>query len=351
MKNFFKTLPTMVIMSAFLVALGSHGGALADELATYRSAHMQLSSRSSMSALVLGHKNPDTDSIIAALAAANLYQGRGIDAVAVAQGAPAPETEYVLNRFNLKSPEVVTSVAGKDIYLVDFSDLGQAPDDFKEANLKGIVDHHKLGDVTSDSPLECWIQPLGCSNTVLKLMHDYYGVKIPADLAGGMLCAILSDTLLFKSPTCTEADVKAAHELAEIACIKDIDVLGMDMFKAKSNLNAAPRDLIFRDFKDFDMNGKKIGIGQLELISLDMVSSDLKASLAQELAKVEGEGRDGAVLVLTDIMKEGSEILVSSKDLKDVILKALGASSEGEFLKGVMSRKKQVVPPLQKAVK
>ncbi len=351
MKNFFKTLPTMVIMSAFLVALGSHGGALADELAAYRSAHMQLSSMSSMSALVLGHKNPDTDSIIAALAAANLYQGRGIDAVAVAQGAPAPETEYVLNRFNLKSPEVVTSVAGKDIYLVDFSDLGQAPDDFKEANLKGIVDHHKLGDVTSDSPLECWIQPLGCSNTVLKLMHDYYGVKIPADLAGGMLCAILSDTLLFKSPTCTEADVKAAHELAEIACIKDIDVLGMDMFKAKSNLNAAPRDLIFRDFKDFDMNGKKIGIGQLELISLDMVSSDLKASLAQELAKVEGEGRDGAVLVLTDIMKEGSEILVSSKDLKDVILKALGASSEGEFLKGVMSRKKQVVPPLQKAVK
>ena len=304
-----------------------------------------------MSALVLGHKNPDTDSIIAALAAANLYQGRGIDAVAVAQGAPAPETEYVLNRFNLKSPEVVTSVAGKDIYLVDFSDLGQAPDDFKEANLKGIVDHHKLGDVTSDSPLECWIQPLGCSNTVLKLMHDYYGVKIPADLAGGMLCAILSDTLLFKSPTCTEADVKAAHELAEIACIKDIDVLGMDMFKAKSNLNAAPRDLIFRDFKDFDMNGKKIGIGQLELISWDMVSADLKASLAQELAKVESEGRDGAVLVLTDIMKEGSEILVSSKDLKDVILKALGASSEGEFLKGVMSRKKQVVPPLQKAVK
>jgi len=302
-----------------------------------------------MSALVLGHKNPDTDSIVAALAAENLYRGRGLDVECAAQGEAAPETDFVLKNFNLKTPKIVTSVAGRDVYLVDYSDLAQAPADFKEARLLGIIDHHKLGDVTSDAPVECWIQPVGCSNTVLKQLHDIFKVAIPKDLAGAMLCAILSDTVLFKSPTCTEADKKAAHELASIAGVTDIESLGMEMFKAKSNLNASPRDLIFRDFKDFDMNGHKIGIGQLELISVDMISADLRASLESELAKVKSEGREGAILVLTDIMKEGSEMLVCA-DSEETIYNAMNAS-KGAFMPGVMSRKKQVVPPLQQAFK
>ncbi|MDD7442523.1 MAG: manganese-dependent inorganic pyrophosphatase [Sutterellaceae bacterium] len=302
-----------------------------------------------MTALVLGHKNPDTDSIVSAISAANLYRERGIDAVAAAQGAPAPETAFVLKQFGLEAPEVVTSVAGKDVYLVDYSDLAQAPADFSGCKLLGIVDHHKLGDVTSDCPLECWIQPVGCCNTILKLMYDYFGVKVPEKIAGAMLCAILSDTVLFKSPTCTDADRKAAAELAEIAGVKDVEALGMEMFKAKSNLNASPRDLIFRDFKDFDMSGKKVGIGQLELISLAMVTPELKAELKAELARVKAEGRHTAILVLTDIMKEGSELLVVS-DAEDTVRKALNADANS-WMAGVMSRKKQVVPPLQLAFK
>ncbi len=301
-------------------------------------------------ALVFGHKNPDTDTIIGALAAANLYQGRGIDVKAVAQGPANPETEFVLKQFKLKAPEVITSVAGKEVYIVDFSDLAQAPADFKDAELKGVIDHHKLGDVTSNLPIEGWIQPLGSANTIVKLMHDYYGVKIPADLAGGMLCAILSDTVIFKSPTTTESDKKAATELAEIAGVKDMQALGYEMFKAKSNLNATPRELIFRDFKDFDMHGKKVGIGQIELVSLDMVTPELKKELKQELAKVKKEGRDTVLFVITDIMKEGSVVLVESDD-KDLVLKALGAKSEDDFVKGLMSRKKQTVPALLKAFK
>ncbi|MBO6259151.1 MAG: manganese-dependent inorganic pyrophosphatase [Succinivibrio sp.] len=303
-----------------------------------------------MTALVLGHKNPDTDSIIAALAAENLFRGRGIDVAAAAQGEPAPETKFVLDRFKLNAPQIVSSVAGHDVYLVDYSDLAQAPDDFKDAKLLGILDHHKLGDVTSDAPLECWIQPVGCSNTIIKVVSDFYGVKIPAALAGAMLCAILSDTVLFKSPTCTKTDVKVANELAEIAGIQDINALGMEMFKAKSNLDASPRDLIFRDFKDFDMGGKKVGIGQLELISLDMISSDLMGKLQSELDAVKAEGRNSAILVLTDIMKEGSKMLVSS-DNEDIIYQALGAKKDNTWMSGVMSRKKQVVPPLQAAFK
>ncbi len=305
-----------------------------------------------MTALVLGHKNPDTDSIVAALAAANLYRGRGIDVKPVAQGEPAPETAFVLKTFNLAAPEVVSSVAGADVYLVDFSDLAQAPADFAEANLLGIVDHHKLGDVTSVAPVECYIQPVGCSNTVLKFLHDLYQVEISPELAGAMLCAILSDTVLFKSPTCTEADRKAAAELAAIAGVEDMQALGMDMFKAKSNLDGAtPRELIFRDFKDFDMSGCKVGIGQLELTSLEMISPELKAALKAELEVIKSEGRHSALLVLTDVMEEGSELLLSSDD-PAVITTALNTTlSDKMWLPGVMSRKKQVVPFLEKAFK
>ena len=159
-----------------------------------------------MSALVLGHMNPDTDSIVSAIVAADLYSKRGMDVTPVAQGAPTPETEFVLKKFGIAAPQVVADVAGKDVYLVDYSDLAQAPKGMDSATVLGIVDHHKLGDVTTSSPLEAWIWPVGCTNTVLKNMYDFYGIEIPKNLAGAMMCAILSDTVIFKSPTCTPAD-------------------------------------------------------------------------------------------------------------------------------------------------
>lgn len=296
--------------------------------------------------LVIGHKNPDTDSIVGAIAAANLYKGRGYDVKPVAQGEPAPETQFVLEKFGLESPEVVTSVAGKDIFLVDYADLKQAPADFSECNLCGIIDHHKMGDVSSNSPLECWIWPVGSSNTIIKVMHDFYGVEIPREIASAMLCAILSDTLIFNSPTTTPLDQKVVKELAEIAGIEDIEALGMEMFKAKSNLDASPKALLNRDFKDFEMGSKKIGIGQLELISEEMVTPELKQALVEEMNKAKAEGRDDVVLVLTDILKKGSRLLVVGDDSAE-IAKVLGADSE-MWMDGVLSRKKQIVPPLQK---
>lgn len=305
-----------------------------------------------MTALVLGHKNPDTDSIVSALSAANLYRGRGIDVKTGAQGKPAPETAFVLERFGLTAPEVVTSVAGEEVYLVDYSDLAQAPDDFAKCKLLGIIDHHKLGDVTSDSPVEVFIKPVGCSNTVIKELHGIYGVSIDPKLAGAMMCAILSDTVLFKSPTCTEADKKAVADLAKIAGVDNPLDIGMEMFKAKSNLaGASARDLIFRDFKDFDMSGNKVGIGQLELVSLSLITPELKAQLQDELNKVKAEGRHSAVLVITDIMKEGSELMMCS-DNGELIAKALNTQVSDEmWMPGVMSRKKQVVPNLEQAFK
>ena len=209
-----------------------------------------------MAALVLGHMNPDTDSIISAIAAADLYSKRGFEVTPAAQGAPTPETEFVLKKFGLTAPQVVEDVAGKDLYLVDYSDLAQAPKGMDSATVLGIVDHHKLGDVTTSSPLEAWIWPVGCTGTVLKNMYDFYGVELPKAIAGGLLCAILSDTVMFKSPTCTEADKKAVEALAKVAGVEDVMALGMEMFTVKSAVDGASMsDLVFRDYKDFDMNG------------------------------------------------------------------------------------------------
>lgn len=305
-----------------------------------------------MTALVIGHMNPDTDSIVSALAAAELYTKRGIAAKAVAQGAPTPETEFVLKKFGMSAPEVVSTVAGQKLYLVDYSDLAQAPEGIKEAELLGIVDHHKLGDVTSSNPVEIWAWPVGCTCTVLKSMYDFYGVEISKGIAGCMMCAILSDTVMFKSPTCTEADKKAVEALAKIAGVADVMAVGMDMFKVKSAVEGASmKDLVFRDYKDFDMNGKKVGIGQLEVIDLSMLDA-VKAGLLEEITRVKGEGRHSVFLLLTDIMKEGSEMLIVSDDAS-VVEKAFGVKAAGTsvWLDGVMSRKKQVVPNFEKAFK
>ncbi len=305
-----------------------------------------------MATLVIGHMNPDTDSIISAIAVADVYTKRGMEAKAVAQGNPTPETEFVLKKFGLTAPEVVDSVANQKLVLVDFSDIAQGPQGLDSAEVLGIVDHHKLGDVTTSGPLEIWTWPVGCTGTVIKGMYDFYGIEIPKGIAGGMLCAILSDTVMFKSVTCTDADKKAVEALAKICGVTDVMALGMEMFKVKSAVDGASmKDLVFRDYKDFDMNGNKVGIGQLEVVDLSMLDG-VKAGLYEEITAVKNEGRHSVFLLLTDIMKEGSEMLVVSDD-PSVVEKAFGAKVDGKsvWLDGVMSRKKQVVPNFEKAFK
>ncbi|MDO6679579.1 MULTISPECIES: manganese-dependent inorganic pyrophosphatase [unclassified Shewanella] len=302
-----------------------------------------------MAMYVVGHKIPDSDSICGAIALAYLKNQIEEPAIAARLGELSPETAYILDRFGFEAPEYKTSYAGEEVYIVDHSELTQAPDDIAQATIVGIVDHHKLGDLTTSTPLECWIRPVGCSNTVIKMMYDFYQVEIPANIAGIMMCAILSDTVIFKSPTCTTADIRCVEALAEIAGIEDFKAVGMEMFKVKSAVEGTPaRDLVMRDFKDFNMNGNLVGIGQLEVIDLS-VFDDIKADLEADIAALKAEGnRHSVLLLLTDIMKEGSEMLVVSDDA-DLTEKAYGkATVEGRvWLDGVLSRKKQVVPSLQ----
>ncbi|WP_027189975.1 manganese-dependent inorganic pyrophosphatase [Fundidesulfovibrio putealis] len=303
-----------------------------------------------MAAYVVGHKNPDTDSIASAIAVADLMTKRGIPAVAAAQGKTTPETDFVLAKFGVSAPEIVTDAEGKKIFLVDHSDLAQSLENLGKAEILGVVDHHKLGDVTTSSPLEMWVWPVGCTCTVIASMYDFYGVEISKPMAGIMLCAILSDTVMYKSPTCTPEDKKACEKLAKIAGVADMMALGMEMFKVKSAVDGTPiRDLVFRDYKDFSMSGTGVGIGQLEVVDLAILDK-YKADLQADIAKVKSEkGLHSVFLLLTDIMKEGTEMLIVSDDAS-VVEKAFGVKPTGTsvWLPGVMSRKKDVVPKFEK---
>jgi len=303
-----------------------------------------------MATYIFGHTTPDSDSIVGAISLSYLKNQLGEECIPARQGEVNPETKWILEKFGYEAPVLKTEYAGENVYLVDFMERSQSPKDIDEATILGIVDHHKLGDLKTDAPLEMWVRPVGCSNTIVKQMFDYYDVEIPKNLAGMMMCAILSDTVIFKSPTCTKEDTKACKELADIAGIEDYKAVGMEMFIVKSDvLGATPRELITRDFKDFNMGGNTIGVGQLEVVDLSVFDM-MKTDLMEDMKKMKEEGgRHSVLLLLTDIMQEGSQLLVVS-DEPEKIENAFDVRLEnGEvWLKGVMSRKKQIIPFLEK---
>ncbi|MEM3391805.1 MAG: DHHA2 domain-containing protein, partial [Archaeoglobaceae archaeon] len=192
--------------------------------------------------------------------------------------------------------------------------------------------------------------PAGSTATVLKVLFDKTGVQIPKDIAGIMLASILSDTVIFKSATTTALDKKVAEELAKIVGISDLTKFGIEVKGKLSEVaGMTAKQIMMRDFKDFNMGGKKVGIGQIELLDLSLIESK-KDEIYEELVKKKTEGYHSVFLMLTDIMKEGTELLAVTDDPK-VVEKAFGKKLEGRsvWLPGVMSRKKQVVPPLEKA--
>ncbi|NNK97039.1 MAG: manganese-dependent inorganic pyrophosphatase, partial [Desulfobacterales bacterium] len=287
-----------------------------------------------MTVSVVGHSSPDTDSVTSAIALTALLTAQGKDAKAYMQTDAEglnPESKLVLEQFGLTAPEQISDAAGKQLALVDFSDIAQGPENLSAAEVVMIVDHHKIGDVTTNNPILFRAEPVGCTGTVLHKMFKEAGVAIPKNVAGGMLAAILSDTVNFKSPTCTEDDKAAVNELKNVAGVKDTEALFMDMLKAKSAVAGVPaKDLLFRDYKDFDMKGNKIGVGQLELATLDQVA-DIREALIEAIKEVKADGRHSVLLMLTDVVKEGTDLVVLSDD-PALVEKAFGSSVENSSM-------------------
>ena len=304
-----------------------------------------------MSILVFGHKNPDTDTICSAIAYAELKGKLGKDVKAVRLGEINEETKFVLNYFKIEKPELIESVSGKEIMLVDHNERTQTADGFEEAKVLELVDHHRISNFNVDEPLYVRMEPVGCTATIiLKLFKENNLIPSPTT-AGLMLSAIVSDTLLFKSPTCTECDVKAGKELAEIAGV-NVEEYGLEMLKAGTALGGkSESELINMDMKIFEVDGSKIGVAQVNTVN-EAELLERKEKLLVEINNIiKKEGLKFFIFAITNILSNDSTGIVAG-DGNAIIEKAFNEKIDNNLiaLKGVVSRKKQIIPPLTKAI-
>ncbi|MEZ9899670.1 manganese-dependent inorganic pyrophosphatase [Vibrio breoganii] len=295
--------------------------------------------------LVVGHKNPDSDSICSALAATELLKARGLDAKPIRQGEINRETQHILNVAGLEQPEFRDSVAGEKVWLVDYSDLAQAPDDVNEAEIVGIVDHHRLGDVMTINPLEAWIWPVGCSCTVLFNMFKIEGAEIAPAIAKLMMSAILSDTVGFASPTCTQKDKDAVQELAQIAGVDDIDAFIKALLIAKTDIEGlSPTQLVEKDLKAYPFNGRDVVVGQIELATLEQVNGQIEALEQDLVRRCDEQGLAFAAVMLTDITSATTRLLYKGEWAEKL---DKHADNGVLMMENTLSRKKQGWPWLQ----
>ena len=304
-----------------------------------------------MSILVFGHKNPDTDTICSAIAYAELKNKLGKDVKAVRLGEVNEETKYALNYFKVEKPELVENVAGKEIILVDHNERTQTADGFEEAKVLELIDHHRISNFNVDEPLYARVEPVGCTATIILKLFKENGLAPSKETAGLMLSAIISDTLLFKSPTCTQCDAKAGKELAEIAGV-DLKEYGLEMLKAGTALgDKSETELLNMDMKIFEIDGEKIGVAQVNTVNEAEVLERKEKLLAEIDNIIAKEGLKFFMLAITNILTNDSAALVSGNG-NDVIEKAFGEKVDSNLvtLKGVVSRKKQIIPPLTKAI-
>ena len=304
-----------------------------------------------MSILVFGHKNPDTDTICSAIAYAELKNKLGKDVKAVRLGEVNEETKYALNYFKVEKPELVENVAGKEIILVDHNERTQTADGFEEAKVLELIDHHRISNFNVDEPLYARVEPVGCTATIILKLFKENGLAPSKETAGLMLSAIISDTLLFKSPTCTQCDAKAGKELAEIAGV-DLKEYGLEMLKAGTALgDKSEAELLNMDMKIFEIDGEKIGVAQVNTVNEAEVLERKEKLLAEIDNIIAKEGLKFFMLAITNILTNDSTALVSGNG-NDVIEKAFGEKVDSNLatLKGVVSRKKQIIPPLTKAI-
>lgn len=299
--------------------------------------------------LVFGHQNPDTDTIGSAIALDYLLNTLNIESEAVALGEPSEETQYALDTFGLKAPRVIETAANevKEVVLVDHNEAQQSVSDLSEVSVKAVVDHHRIANFQTKEPLFYRAEPVGCTATILLKIFKEYEVDIPKHIAGIMLSAIVSDTLLLKSPTCTSEDVHAAEELAELAEV-NLGEYGLDMLKAGTDLSEKTAlDILNDDAKTFPMGNSTIRIGQVNVVD----PAEVLARKDELIKKMQSENRENNfdlfVLLITDIIENNSIALVEGvgyRQFEMAFNKPIQLNSVE--LDGVVSRKKQVVPPL-----
>ena len=304
-----------------------------------------------MEILVIGHKNPDTDSICSAIAYSELKNKLGQNTKPVRAGDLNKETEFVMDYFKSEIPALNPDISGRDVILVDHNERTQTADGFEEAKVLELIDHHRIANFNVDEPLKVRMEPVGCTSTIIFDMYKENGLLPDKITAGLMLSAIISDTLLFKSPTCTEKDTIAGRELSKIAEI-DLAVYGVEMLKAGTALDDKTiNELLNMDMKIFDVNDFKIGIAQINAVDEKAILAKKEEILLEISNIMKSDNLNMFMFVVTNILTNNSMGLVAGEK-QEIIEKVFGSKiiNSELALEGIVSRKKQIVPPLTKAL-
>ena len=303
--------------------------------------------------LIFGHKNPDTDTICSAMVKEILYKKNGCEkSKAVRLGNVNKETQYVLNYLGLEAPELIEKVEeGQEVILVDHNEFNQSVEGIEKARILEVVDHHRISNFETSEPLYYTARPFGCTSTILYKEFKNRNIEIEKTEAILMASAIISDTLLLKSPTTTKHDVNALEELGKIADI-NIEEYGLEMLKAGTDLDDfSAKELINLDAKSLDKDGTKFVIAQVNTVSIEDVlkrQNELEEAMNNVITE---KGLSLFVLAITDILNSNSEIIALGTKT-DAVEKAFNIKLENNkaFLEGVVSRKKQLLPPIDKNI-
>lgn len=298
---------------------------------------------------IFGHKSPDTDTICSAIAYADLKYRLDVNAEAKRLGPVNKETQFALDYFNAEAPDFIEKVSDdvNDVILVDHNEFQQSVDNIGEVKISEVIDHHRISNFETKEPLYFRAEPVGCTATILNKMYHEQKVEISEKIAGLLLSAIISDSLLLKSPTCTQEDVDAAHELADIAGV-DLQAYGLKMLEAGADLSdKSVKELLTMDAKEFTMNGSKVEIAQVNAIDTTKVyeqQSELEVGINEI---IEEKNLELFLFVVTDILNNDSEVLALG-DANGRVESAFDTTLENNraLLEGVVSRKKQIVTVL-----
>ena len=302
---------------------------------------------------IFGHKNPDTDSICSSLVSEILDKKNGWkDTEARRLGNVNKETQYVLDYLGIEAPALLEKVEeGQGVALVDHNEFNQSVEGIEKAKIWSVTDHHRIANFETSEPLYYTAKPYGCTCTILFEEFKRLGHEICKKEAILMASAIISDTLLLKSPTTTEYDKKVLAELEKIAGI-NVNEYGLEMLKAGTDLDDfSANELINLDAKNLDKDGTKFVIAQVNTVSIDDVlkrQAELEEAMKKE---IEEKGLKLFVLAITDILNSNSKIIALGEKI-DSVEKAFDVKLENNtaFLSGVVSRKKQILPNIDKNI-
>ncbi|MCD1126969.1 manganese-dependent inorganic pyrophosphatase [Jinshanibacter sp. LJY008] len=286
---------------------------------------------------VFGHLNPDSDSICCAIVVSDWLNFCGQSATAYRLGELNPETEFILSQAHCPSPPLLEhNITGKPVWLVDFSDLEQGPENLDKSQVIGLIDHHRLGSLMTTEPLDAWIRRVGCCATlVFDIVTRTSGYQLSESHALLLLGAILSDTVAFQSPTTTEQDRQTAHRLSQIANV-DPDIFIIKLLDAKTDISGLSIErLLQKDEKNYLIGDYKLILGQIEVSDFHTIEDKVPA-LSQEMEKrAHTEGLDFYVLMITSLFSSQSRLYFSQNN---------PISQLPVTIENMLSRKKQLVP-------